>query len=773
MIRRRRLLLLAALLLLDVGALSTVTAWVLRRHRPAVQAIYDPRSPTTSGTGDVGRGGAPRVAALPPPVPQASSTGSDHRLTGGPKWVIAAATDTAGTVWIGTEDQGVWAYQNGDNWQQFMPADGLGDADATAIVADRLGRVWVGGADRGLSIFNGQAWRTYDRFAGPGGSHVFCLATCPTDGDVWMGTDAGLARYSLKGDRWTTYDRSTGLPAAQVTCLAFDSAGNLFAGLGAEGVGIAHADDGYARWTSVTGPDDLPIVASGPGLPSPLVNAVLVARDDTVYVGTCHGLARSADHGASWTFVRGRNWPQISKGRYDGVPANFAGTPAGPLLEDWVSALAQDPAGVLWVGYREAGYQAFANPADKSDHAGKGKLTAMAFTGDGVGIFGTDGDGVVECGTTYAAPPARPPEPADHTDAFPTPAPAPGAAELDALRQRVEALPPGRDGVDFLGDDWGTSGDWTGRYGRQFAQMVGFHTFTAEAGYAAEFDAGPYRHAYPRYLYEDDAKTDRGQLDPRDGHRVFCEENDESFNTRAHPTWQQGPDAFLGITLPAGVHRVGLYYHNFDGHQGAGNHRREHPILAKGPVAPPPAALDPDAATDDASFGFRATHPFQADVAAAELAPTLARSRLPRYWRPVFKQFLVRGAGTYWFKVDRNASEATKTQGIYVDRLDRRLPCDPAYPRPPAARDYTADPGVKGSAARLWSALDAAVGRQGYAGIAGRARSAAYLAAASAGVDADTLAAWRWQLPLWLADDRSQFDAWAKAIPRPAKAKAK
>ena len=134
-------------------------------------------------------------------MPQVASSGSDRKLTGGPKLAIAAATDRSGTVWVGTEDQGVWAYQAGDNWQQFTTADGLADTDATAIVADRLGRVWVGHPDHGLSVYNGQAWRTYNRFAGPGASHIFCLATCPTDGDVWMGTDAGLARYSLKGDQ--------------------------------------------------------------------------------------------------------------------------------------------------------------------------------------------------------------------------------------------------------------------------------------------------------------------------------------------------------------------------------------------------------------------------------------------------------------------------------------------------------------------------------------------------------------------------------------------
>jgi len=141
------------------------------------------------------------------------------------------------------------------------------------------------------------------------------------------------------------------------------------------------------------------------------------------------------------------------------------------------------------------------------------------------------------------------------------------------------------------------------------------------------------------------------------------------------------------------------------------------------------------------------------------------RTRVSEFWWPVYKQFLTRGAGTYWFKVDRNDSTCTKTCAVFIDRLDGPVEFDPAYPHPPAAKDYTKEVGVRGAAARLWAALDAAVGRQGYAALAMRARTTAYLAGAAGGVDPDTLANWRWRLPLWLADDHAQFDRYVKSIP--------
>jgi hypothetical protein len=751
--RRRRWVLLAVVLL-DVAGLVLATWWVVRRGSAAAAAAVTP-------------GNATSLTALPTAsgstaftVPQrAAGTAADRKVKGGPKYVTCATTDSQGTVWVGSQDQGVWSYANGQ-WTPYNATNGLADNDVSAVAADALGRIWVGHPDHGVSIYNGQEWRTYDRFDGPGSSRIFCIAVSPVNGDVWLGTDGGLARYAPMGDAWTTWDRSTGLPAADVTSLAVDSTGTVYAGLDSGGIGIATAADHYATWKTVSGPDDLPIVSSGPGLPSPLVNAILVTRpDDTVYVGTCHGLARSVDHGTTWTFVRGKNWPALAKGRYTGVPDGFKGTPPGTLADDWVSALAQDGAGVLWVGYREAGFEAFPNLAAKADHTGKGKVSAITPEPDGHCLVGTWGDNLTECGTSYAGPPlaARPVAP---TEAFPTPAKPTTVAELDALRRRVEALPPGRDGVDFLGDDWSTRGDWCGRYGARAAVLLGYHDFKDSPGYGIATGAGPWRQAVPRYYWEHGDKRPSAQVDPRNGTRALCEFNDESYDTNAHPRNIQGPDIYIGVTVPAGVHRVSLYWSG-----GPDNYFREYPLDVRSPAGPTPTADldDADVGGGREPYG-NTTRLDRARTVAAELSPPSARTRVPALWRPVHKQYLIRGAGTWYFRVDRNASVATKVAGAFIDPLDHPGDHDAAYPHPPAPSktDYTTDPGPAGAAARLWAALDGAVGRQGYADLARRARNLAYGAGAAAGVDPDTLARWRYQMPLWLADDHPQFDQFVK-----------
>ena len=87
-------------------------------------------------------------------------------------------------------------------------------------------------------------WNNYDVPNGPIGERIFKIAVCPVDGDVWMGTSAGLTRYSVSKDEWTHYTKgqtknpsapphvdayyktnAAGLPGDQVNALAFDARG--------------------------------------------------------------------------------------------------------------------------------------------------------------------------------------------------------------------------------------------------------------------------------------------------------------------------------------------------------------------------------------------------------------------------------------------------------------------------------------------------------------------------------------------------------------------
>src|SRR5207248_6569538 len=102
--------------------------------------------------------------------------------------------------------------------------DGLGDDYGYALACDRRGRVWVGHVNHGVSAYDGSRWQNYEpvggvsrpgSLSGPLGERVFRIAVCPTDGDVWIATSRGLARYSDSNDMWSYYTRAEGLPSEQ------------------------------------------------------------------------------------------------------------------------------------------------------------------------------------------------------------------------------------------------------------------------------------------------------------------------------------------------------------------------------------------------------------------------------------------------------------------------------------------------------------------------------------------------------------------------------
>jgi len=270
-------------------------------------------------------------------------------------FVMSSLYDGKRFYWFGTEDKGVWRYDSqapeARAWRGFTSKDGLGDDNGYALAQDAQGRVWVGHQNHGVSVWNGRQWRNYDVLDGPLGERVFKIAVSPLDGSVWMATSRGLSVYTPGSDSWRYYGRWNGLPSDQIQALDFSSDGTLFVGTQCDGLVIGHPEDHYQEWQQVLAPFGMPTTLLGEGLPSNLINDVLVGRDDTLYVATNYGLARSVDKGQSFVFLRGQDWRDKLKGLI------FA--PQFPLpddkgrltlLEDYVTTLAEDAAGNMLAG---------------------------------------------------------------------------------------------------------------------------------------------------------------------------------------------------------------------------------------------------------------------------------------------------------------------------------------------------------------------------------------------------------------------------------------
>ena len=778
--------------------------------------------------------------------------------------VATMALDGAGSLWVGMEDFALWRRtvdaRGEQSWRQFTIKDGLGDNNAYAVAGDYRGRVWIGHRSHGVSVWNGQSWKNYGPLQGPLGERVFDIAVCPTDGDVWIATNGGLARYSDQKDSWSYYSRVENLRDDQIGAIAFDAAGNIYCGTQASGIAIARADENYANWKNVLAAAYMPDAPKGTGLPSNLINDVLVARgasDGTgagfVYATTDNGLAWSEDAGASWQFVRGADWKDNVAGL-----AKVTAPVARPLAEDellaqdWSTALAEDRAGQIWVGHRRAGFESRDPHGMRTTYASSEKVVAE---GDqdyvralldvpGVGMLGARYGNPSNPGV-FAILAERNPSAAPTRQMPVAPLPAPAApldaAQLDALRARLSALgtplQPGE--ATFLGDDWATAGDWVGRYGRGHATLAAVeggsreefarltrtenHVFNGAPGYTVKAQAGPNRKTELRsWVTFANTQIPASLFDPLLGHRRQAEWIDMSNSfVGLYPWAYDGPDIWLSVQVPAGLHRASLYFHNKDG-QSNTDRFRDFIVEAKGVASETPDA--PDAATElktrveavqelrrqltSARAKFKADSPEiselekqlagaralmtqripgaapqtdDAELRRVDGLPTQARTRVTDFWGGVYKQFALRGPATFYFKVRRNHSNGTTMAGVMLDAMPN--PNDEATPAPaplswmngvtysaPAieAAGNARDPQLLAAARALWLELDEAVWKKGGQRFQRPLRLQALRAAVAAGASPSLVENWRWNLQLW---DESERATWNETMQRAFPAK--
>lgn len=602
-----------------------------------------------------------------PPTAAATSSASSFSFNGA-KFVTATAEDGAGRLFVATEDDGVWMRNRQGAWTQFTTKNSaIGDDTFYALAIDRQNRVWAGTLRNGVSVFDGKSWKNYGLDNGLVGERVLDLAVSPLDGDVWISTDLGLMRYRVQKDDWVSYTRANGLPSDQIQALAFDAKGTLYAATQCDGLAIADAASGYAKWRRVSGPirpDAIPFAKAlkAPlGLPSSLTNDVLVARSGAIYVATTCGLALSKDEGATWDYGRGRDWADKVRGRAAGLPwARWQPKEGATLSEDYITCLAEDDNGNLWIGHRRTGYEVFNPETGQRLYGGEkdaSQTNADYVTGFSVSsshrvLVSLYGGGVKT--SDFNTPPQPSPTSAPKgnvlaTAKLPSPSRALSLSEIETqlsyVRRLKTPLPVGA--AVYEGEDWRTQGDWLGRYGREYAVLCAArapldHHILRDVSYDVQGEIGthhPKGDSLRMFVAQENADTNpRVLYNPVTGYRRESEWDDHG---EAYPEEHEGPDVWAHILVPEGVHRVSAYFYNKDGHEGD-NRRRDYLVEMK-----------PDAPT----------------TSKADKLPSLATTRVRDFRGGVYKSFVVRGPAIYWLKVGKNNSHNTILQGILIDKL--------------------------------------------------------------------------------------------------------
>ncbi len=500
--------------------------------------------------------------------------------------------------------------------------------------------------------------------------------------------------------------------------------------------------------------------------------------------------AWSRDKGASWRFVRGQNWEENVNGRTIHPKSIEVETVEDELLqEDWTTVLSEDRFGLLWVGHRRKGYEVrdpetlrmtYANsltPLVDGDEEYVRAIVDAPDYGSVVAHYGGDLGGISSLAKGIANSPQLvfgSGEP-DKFAELPAPTAPPSVAQLNAMRARLAdisaPLEPG-EGV-YLGEDWRTQGDWVGRYGRgqatlsamegssreefvRRAQTGNDHVLNGLPGYGVSVKIGPHNKGTPMVPWVTWPRTDnpRSLFSPLLGYRRQSDWNDLSNFLDNYPWAHEGPDLWVMVKVPAGVHRASLYFFNKDGQRGHDRYR-------------------------DYAIELKNTLP---DMIKLDAAPAIARTRVTDFWGGVYEQFALCGPAQFSFKMRRTHSNGVTMNAVLLDPiLDPKAPPTAAKPlswmngvaydapRVSAAEiARSTDAETVRAAQHLWAELDRVALNKNGSGVQWLMRLQALRAAKAAGAPASLLARWRWQMAIWNDADRAAWNqTMARAFPAP------
>ncbi|MDR2641249.1 MAG: hypothetical protein LBC74_00480 [Planctomycetaceae bacterium] len=726
------------------------------------------------------------------------------------KFIFALISDGNGGAWIGAEDDGVFHCNVDGKISQFTTKNGLGDNNGYALAIDKLGRLWVGHLHSGVSVFNGKEWKNYDVADGPIGERIFDIEICPKDGDVWMATSAGITRYKVDTDEWEHFTREDGLLEDQASALAFKNDGTLIVGTQCHGLAIFTRNplNGNYRFSNNIiapyrfGPNNcspVPLVPMGnnlpthlSNLPSNLINDIIVTKNsevETIWIATNAGLVKLNNDFSKLDFWRGKDYADKVRGLYGGSPKDWKQVPKEImdqlLPEDYLTCLAEDEQGVIWIGTRQNGF-AIADQKTRANASSRGMglpdnfVTKILHLGNGNYWIGSNGGGVVMPVKPFKLVDRKPLNTRfnngkifsvaqNNFPKLPSKIKPPTIDELKLMQTKLDKLktPLPKIYAAYLGEDWKTQGNWMGRAFRNWAIMCGASS-PCNLYISHSLICEVYPFIGPNCTKNDDVRnwvhwisTDnpRSLWNPFAGSRRQSEWDDHG---EAYPISVDGPDVWYILKIRhEGVFKVGMYFFNKDGHSGM-NRLRDYTIEFYH--------------SSTANYDKREDRKTLAKLGELTVRRTkqLARCRVRDFWGGTHKQFVVTGPTNYIVKIRRNYSYNTIISAVTVDKLigkpfdnEGYVPCmyDVKYDPPLFPKHY--EDHYSYVIAKLWNILDAKYDCVANVNVQRKFRIAAYQAANSAADKDDyqkQLAyCLKWRLNQW---DDKQRKEWNETMKR-------
>jgi signal transduction histidine kinase/ligand-binding sensor domain-containing protein len=223
--------------------------------------------------------------------------------------------DRAGSLWVGTINQGIYRI-HGETVDQFRSVDGLSGDSVTKFLEDREGTLWVA-TSRGLDAFHDRGVVTLSTREGLGLDQVDSVSAV-RDGTVWLGGPEGLDAVRNAGVT------SIHFPGSDVTSILEDRTGTLWVGINST---LTFRNHGRFEPIEIPDPD-----------PKGIVTSLTEDVSGNVWAeirGSPSKLIRIQDQRVREVFVEPR------------VPA--------------ATRLAADPEGGVWLGLRNGNLARFRN----------------------------------------------------------------------------------------------------------------------------------------------------------------------------------------------------------------------------------------------------------------------------------------------------------------------------------------------------------------------------------------------------------------------------
>jgi diguanylate cyclase (GGDEF)-like protein len=219
------------------------------------------------------------------------------------------AEDPRGALWIGTVTGGLVRLV-GDEFSSFATEDGLRNNWVASLAFDREGNLWVGTLGGGLGRFGEGKLTPFGKPEGLSGHDVWSVFQ-DSKGAMWIGTNEGLNRFE-SGRRTPFYGEEL-FEGRMVIAVLEDSSGRMWFGTRTNGLWRYDGQD----WRSFTTDDCLPDMRVG---------GLTERADGSIWFGSPAGAVRLIDDECT-TFGRDQG-----------------------LFADSVKFVHEDRTGTLWLG---------------------------------------------------------------------------------------------------------------------------------------------------------------------------------------------------------------------------------------------------------------------------------------------------------------------------------------------------------------------------------------------------------------------------------------